>query len=109
MEILNKGFSKLEIPEAIELKLEPAINATKISSYNGEMLFTAKKIYFLPMFESDALFYDPFVIDVAEIESYSKKGLAGFVITLKDGQTITLSNVFRKLREKIVTAIEERR
>ena len=109
MELLPKGFSKFDIPEAIELTLEPAINATKISSYNGEMVFTAKKIYFLVKLDMDVPFYDPFVIDVAEIDSYSKKGLAAFVITLKDGQTITLSNVFHKLRDKITSAIEARR
>ncbi|MBR5724985.1 MAG: hypothetical protein IKX62_06395 [Bacteroidales bacterium] len=109
MEELLKTFRKEEIAEPIEAKFEPAINKTRIESFNGEMLFTPTKIYFLPRYEEDQRKFNPVCIEIAEIESYRKTGLFGFEIALKNGYKQRLSNVGKKMREGISAAIEARK
>ena len=47
------------------------------------------------------------VINVDEIDSYGKWGLAGFFIKRKDGKELRFSNVGQKMRDGISEAIED--
>lgn len=106
---LKAPFSKENISEEIQEILTPAYNINRFSSYNGELCFTANRIYWVFEAGYPRQFFSAWSIDISEIESYKKTGIAGYLITLKDGQTLRFSNVFGKLREKMNAAIEKRR
>lgn len=91
-------------------------NKTRVSSYGGQLIFTRDKVYFL-VAPSDPSTRSPFdfgdapkswCIDISEIESHRKYGLAGYLFKLHDGKEIRFTNVFRKHRNSIIDAIEER-
>ena len=113
MEILEKGFNPSEVEGTILGDFEPAINVSRISSFNGRMIITTEKVYLMPNYQAGAvdafgqLVYKPRCFQLAEIEGYKKTGLAGYRITLKDGTELNFSNVFGKMRKGITAALEE--
>ena len=91
-------------------------NKTRVSSYEGELIFTSDKVYFLVALPDPSL-KSPFdkggapkswCIDINEIASYGRYGLGGYKFTLKDGKDVRFTNVFRKMRNNITEALEER-
>ena len=109
MQELDKSFRKEDIQEPIEATFEPAINKTRIESYNGEMLFTPTKVYLLPKFPEDQARYNPLCLEVSEIVAYKKYGLFGYGFEFADGSKQLFSNVGRKMRDGIAAAIEARK
>ena len=106
---LEKSFRKEDIEEPIEASFEPAVNKTRIESYNADMLITATKVYLLPRFKEDQARYNPICIEISEIADCKKYGLFGFGFEFKDGSKQLFSNVGRKMREGITAAIEARK
>lgn len=92
-------------------------NKTRVSSYGGDLIFTRDKVYFLvaPPDSNERHPLDfggapkSWCIDINEIASYRKYGLGGFMFVLTDGKEIRFTNVFRKLRNNITEAIEQRK
>ncbi len=92
-------------------------NKTRVSSYNGEMVFTRDKVYFLvaPPDPNERHPFDfsgapkSWCIDIAEIANHRKYGLGGYMFVLADGKQVRFTNVFRKTRKSIAEAIEERK
>ena len=108
MQELEKTFRKENIEEPIEASFEPAINKTRIESYNGELLVTATKVYLMPKYEEDHNRYNPICIEISEIAACKKFGLFGFGFEFKDGSKQQFSNVGKKMREGITAAITAR-
>ena len=106
MEQLPLTFVQSTVEPDIQECFEPAFNFTKINSSNGRLAFTQGKVYWLPD-NPMALLDQGWVINVSEIASYSKFGLAGFVIKLVDGKELRFSNVGQKMRDGISQAIED--
>ena len=105
MEQLPLVFNQSSVESDIQECFEPAFNFTKLNSSNGRLAFTTGKVYWLPA-SPMALMDQGWVINVSEIESCSKQGIAGFCIKLKDGKELRFSNVGSKMREGITAAIE---
>lgn len=92
-------------------------NKTRVSSYGGDLIFTRDKVYFLvaPPDPNERHPFDfggapkSWCIEIDEIASHRKYGLGGYMFTLKDGKEIRFTNVFRKQRNSIIEAIEERK
>ncbi len=106
---LKAPFTKEKITEEIQEVLTPAYNVNRISSFNGELCFTANKIYWVYEVGFPRQFFSSWSIDISEIDSYKKTGLAGYLITLRNGHVLRFSNVFGKMREQMNAAIEKRR
>ena len=115
---LDDNFGMENLANEPKTKFEDVqYNKTRVSSYGGDLIFTRDKVYFLvappdprerhPMDFGGAP--KSWCININEIASYGKYGLGGFKITLTDGKDIRFSNVFRKLRNNITAAIEERK
>lgn len=91
-------------------------NKTRVSSYDGDLIFTRDKVYFLvaPPDPNERHPFDfggapkSWCIDISEIASHRKYGLGGYLFTLKDGKEVRFTNVFRKQRNSIVEALEQR-
>ncbi len=98
----------LAVKEKSQEVFEPAYNIDRLSSYNGQLFFTANEIYWFYNDEIAEQAMNPWSIEISEISTYSKKGLAGYVITLIGGKELRFSNVFRKMRNGITDAIERR-
>jgi hypothetical protein len=113
MELLEKDFSPSQVEGTIIGEFSPAINSTRLVSFNGKLIFTTEKVYVLPEYAAGgidaigAVLYKPRCFTYAEIDSYKKTGLAGFRITLKDGTVQNFSNVFGRMRKGIIAALEE--
>lgn len=113
MELLGPDFNPSEIAGTIIGDFDPAINVTRFNSFNGRLIITREKVYVTPYFQAGmhdaigATFYKPRCFAVDEIAAYSRTGLAGFRITLKDGTVFNFSNVFGKMRKGIIAALEE--
>ena len=105
MEQLPLVFNQATVEPDIQECFTPAFNFTKINSSNGRLAFTTGKIYWLPD-NPMAMLDQGWVINVNEIDSCDKWGLAGFAIKLKDGKELRFSNVNGKMREGITMAIE---
>ena len=108
MQELEKSFRKEDITEAIEVSFEPAVNKTRIESFNADMLITATKVYLLPKYKEEQDRYNPICIEISEIAGCKKFGLFGFGFEFKDGSKQQFSNVGKKMREGITAAIEAR-
>ena len=104
---LEKAFEMSDIAEPVDAQFEPLINYTRVSSYPGYMCFTASKVYLLPQSEAAAMTFNPLCFSYDEVVSYKRKLIAGYEITLKDGNKVLLSNVFGKMREGITAAFDE--
>ena len=112
MEII-KDFNPSEVEGTIVGVFEPAINVSRLASFNGQLIITESKVYVAPMFQAgmvDAIgagFYEPRCFSVQELAGYRKTGLAGYRITLKDGTEFNFSNVFGKMRKGITEALDQ--
>ena len=104
---LIENLSKSTIPEEIQETFEPVYNVTRLAGYNGNLYFTADKIYWVYA-DYQHVNLRGWCISVDEIASYSKRGLAAYRITLKDGKELNFSNVFGKKSKGITDAIEKR-
>ena len=109
MQELDKTVTRDSILDKAQKSFNPLFNLSRINSTEGEMIFTEDKIYYFFENEAVQLIKKPWCVDIAEIASWKKSGLAGYVITLNDGTELRFSNVFRKMREGITAAIEERK
>ena len=113
MEILDQDFSPSQIEGTIIGDFSPAINVSRLASFNGKLIFTTEKVYVMPNYNAgmyDAIgagLYEPRCFTYAEVGSYKKTGLAGYQITLKDGTVLNFSNVFGKMRKGITAALED--
>jgi len=105
MEQLPLVFVQSTIEPDIQECFTPAFNFTKLQSSNGRLAFVNDKVYWLPDAPM-ALLDQGWVINIAEIESYSKFGISGFSIKLVNGKELRFSNVGGKMREGIIEAIE---
>lgn len=105
MEQLPLVFVQSTVEPDIQECFTPAFNFTKLQSSNGRLAFVNDKVYWLPD-SPMALLDQGWVINVSEIESYSKYGISGFSIKLKEGKELRFSNVGGKMREGIIEAIE---
>lgn len=115
---LDDNFGLENLSNELKTKFEDVqYNKTRVSSYGGDLIFTPNKMYFFvaPPDPNERHPLDfggapkSWCIDINEIAAYGKYGLGGFKITLNDGQDIRFTNVFRKLRNNIIAAIEERK
>ncbi len=113
MQELPKTFSRDDIEEPVIAEFDPAVNMSRLSSTNGRLVFSTKKVYVMAEVNAGMadllgkLVFQPKCFEYAEIASYDKRGLAGYVITLNDGTKLEFSNVFGKMRKGITAAIEE--
>ena len=105
MEQLPLVFVQSTVEPDIQECFTPAFNFTKLQSSNGRLAFVNDKVYWLPDAPM-ALLDQGWVINISEIESYSKYGISGFSIKLKEGKELRFSNVGGKMREGIIEAIE---
>jgi hypothetical protein len=113
---LNENFSLADLGNVKKESFEIMYNKNRASSWDGTMYITPDKIYYLvaPASMAGKTVFDiggapkSWCIDLSEIASYGKFGLGGFKIELKDGNVLRFTNVFRKMRNGIVEALEER-
>ncbi|MBP5504813.1 MAG: hypothetical protein J6X89_01780 [Bacteroidales bacterium] len=113
MELLDQDFNPSQVEGTIIGDFSPAVNVSRLVSFNGKLICTNEKVYVMPNYNAgmvDAIgagFYKPRCFTYAEIDSYNKTGLAGYRITLKDGTVLNFSNVFGKMRKGITAALDE--
>lgn len=113
---LDESFTLANLANVPKLVFDPMYNKTRASSWNGHMYITNDKMYYLvdPAGMADKTVWDiggapkSWCLDLGEIASYGKYGLGGFKINLKDGTVLRFSNVFRKMRNGITEALQER-
>ena len=112
---LDKSFSLADLGNVKKESFEISYNKNRVSSWEGTLYITPDKMYFLlsPGARPTSLADiggapNSWCLDLSEIASYGKYGLGGFMIDLKDGNTIRFSNVLRKKRNAIVEALEDR-
>lgn len=103
------SYSKESLGKAAEETFTPLYNFNRVSSHEGELIFTPNEIYFFFTNPMEKKIFKPWSIEIREILEYKKSGLAGYVISLKDGKVLRFSNVFRKMRNGITEAINRRR
>lgn len=103
-----ENLSLSDFKSESQAKFEPMHNTTRILSHEGELHFTANEIYWFYTNKAEMTVYKPWSIEISEIASYRRTGLAGYRITLKDGKELNFSNVFRKMRNGITEEIEKR-
>ena len=108
MEKLDQNFSREKIADLIQVQFEPVFNVTLTQTFNAFLSFTEDSVYIIPRFADDEHYGSRF-FNVSEIDTYGKKGLFGFRITLKDGEKLTFANVGKKMRLGIIEAIEARK
>lgn len=112
---LDSNFTLADLGNVKKESFEIMYNKTRASSWDGTMYITPDKMYFLvspgarPTSIADiGGAPKSWCIDLSEIDSYGKYGLGGFKIELKDGNTLRFTNVFRRMRNNITEALEER-
>lgn len=113
---LDNSFGLEQLGNVRKEVFEILYNKNRVSSWEGKMYVTDDKIYYLvaPASMAGKTIMDiggapkSWCIDINEIASYGKYGLGGFKITLKDGNDLRFSNVFRKTRNQLTEALEER-
>ena len=113
---LDDNFTLANLANEKKVSFDPLYNKNRASSWNGHMYITPDKIYYLvdPATMEGKTVWDiggapkSWCIDLSEIASYGKFGLGGFKIELKDGTVLRFSNVFRKMRNGITEALQER-
>ena len=113
---LDNSFSLADLGNVRKESFEIMYNKNRVSSWDGTMYITPDKIYFLvaPASMAGKSIVDiggapkSWCIELSEIASYGKYGLGGFKIDLKDGNVLRFTNVFRRKRNGIVEALEER-
>lgn len=112
---LDSNFTLADLGNVKKESFEILYNKNRVSSWDGTMYITPDKMYFLvsPGAKPTSIADiggapKSWCIDLSEIASYGKFGLGGFKIDLKDGNTLRFSNVFRRKRNDITEALEER-
>ena len=113
---LDDNFGLENLANVKKEVFEVLYNKTRVSSWEGHMYITPDNIYYLvaPASMVGKSIVDiggapkSWCIEISEIASYGKYGLGGFKITLKDGKELRFTNVFRKTRNGITAALEER-
>ena len=114
---LDDSFGLEQLSNVPKLAFEIQYNKNRVSSFPGNLYITADKVYFIvdPSGPATKTILDmgklpkSWCIDISEIDSYRKYGLGGFLIKLKDGNELRFTNVFRKLRNSLTEALDERR
>ena len=112
---LDSNFTLADLGNVKKESFEIMYNKNRVSSWDGTLYITPDKMYFLvsPGAKPTSIADiggapKSWCIDLSEIASYGKFGLGGFKIDLKDGNTLRFSNVFRRKRNDITEALEER-
>lgn len=113
---LDDNFGLEQLGNVKKEVFEILYNKNRVSSWDGQLYITSDKMYFFvtPTSMAGRSVFDvggapkSWCLDLSEIASYGKFGLGGFKIELKDGNTLRFTNVFRKKRNAIVEALEER-
>ena len=112
---LDRNFTLVDLGNVKKESFEILYNKNRVSSWDGTLYITPDKMYFLisPGAKPTSIADiggapKSWCIDLSEIASYGKFGLGGFKIDLKDGNTLRFSNVFRRKRNDITEALEER-
>lgn len=111
---LNENFGLADLSNVKKESFELLYNKNRISSWEGHLYITEDKAYFFVEQKVGDSYADiggapkSWCIDLSEIASYGKFGLGGFKIELKDGNVLRFTNVFRKKRNQITEALEER-
>lgn len=112
---LDRNFTLADLGNVKKESFEILYNKNRVSSWDGTLYITPDKMYFLisPGAKPTSIADiggapKSWCIDLSEIASYGKFGLGGFKIDLKDGNTLRFSNVFRRKRNDITEALEER-
>ena len=112
---LDSNFTLADLGNVKKESFEILYNKNRVSSWDGTLYITPDKMYFLisPGAKPTSIADiggapKSWCIDLSEIASYGKFGLGGFKIDLKDGNTLRFSNVFRRKRNDITEALEER-
>ena len=113
---LDASFTLADLANVKKVSFDPLYNKNRASSWNGHMYITPDKMYYLvdPATMEGKTVWDiggapkSWCIDLSEIASYGKYGLGGFKIELKDGTVLRFTNVFRKMRNGITEALQER-
>ena len=100
------GFSKIDVP-GMQVCHELLYNTSRLISHQGELSFGPDKLYFFYTNPVERTVNKPWSVDYNEIASYGKSGLAGYLITLKDGKVLRFSNVFRKMRNAITETLDK--
>ena len=109
-----ENLSLADLANVKKDSFELLYNKNRISSWEGHLYITPDKAYFIVEQKVGESYADvggapkSWGIDLSEIESYGKFGLGGFKITLKDGNVLRFTNVFRKKRNAIVEVLEDR-
>ena len=101
------GFSKDNIAGGIRQSFEVLYNTSRLSSHDGELVAAADGLYFFYTNNVEKTVKKPWCISYGEIAHWEKSGLAGYLITLKDGNVLRFSNVFRKTRNAISELLEQ--
>ena len=111
---LDENFSLADLGNVKKDSFEILYNKNRISSWDGVMYITSDKVYCIVTQKKGESYADiggapkSWCIDLSEIASYGKFGLGGFKIELKDGTVLRFSNVFRRKRNSITEALDER-
>lgn len=113
---LDENYGLEQLANVKKESFEVLYNKNRASSWDGTLYLTPDKMYYFvkPVSMAEKSVFDiggapkSWCADLSEIASYGKFGLGGFKIELKDGNTLRFSNVFRKLRNAITEALEER-
>ena len=113
---LDNSFSLADLGNVRKESFEIMYNKNRVSSWDGTLYITPDKVYFLvaPAGMAGKSIVDiggapkSWCIELGEIASYGKFGLGGFKIELKDGNVLRFTNVFRKTRNGITEALDER-
>ena len=113
---LDDNFGLEQLGNVKKEVFEILYNKNRVSSWDGQLYITPDKMYFFvtPASMAGRSVFDAggapksWCLDLSEIESYGRHSLAGYQIILKDGKKVLFSNVFRKLRNGLTEALDER-
>ena len=113
---LDSNFTVADLANVKKDSFEILYNKNRASSWDGTMYLTPDRIYFIvaPASMAGRSVFDiggapkSWCIELSEIASYGRHSLGGYEIVLKDGNKLRFSNVFRKLRNSLTEALDER-
>ena len=106
---LEKKMRPEGLEETIEESFQTVYAKNLFTSSNGDLIFTADKVYFFCAPENGFIKIKPWCINISEIAENKKYGLAGYSIILAGGKKLKFQNVGKKLREGIDAAIAARK
>lgn len=111
---LNDNFSLADLGNVRKEAFDVLYNKNRVSSWDSHLYITPDKVYCIVEQKVGTSYTDiggapkSWCIDISEIASFGKYGLGGFKIELKDGQVLRFTNVFRKKRNEITEALNDR-